>query len=83
MENSRIRKEAAILFNDQQLEWGRFDGWIYDPQDPSSKLNAEFRAYFFILSDLELTLSPTDYKEEVEGSDVIGSFENDQGVDEI
>ena len=56
METSKIRKEAAILFNDQQLEWGRFDGWIYDPQDPSSKLNAEFRAYFFILSDLELTL---------------------------
>ena len=83
METSKIRKEAAILFNDQQLEWGRFDGWIYDPQDPSSKLNAEFRAYFFILSDLELTLSPTDYKEEVEGSDVIGSLENDQGLDEL
>ena len=83
METSKIRKEAAILFNDQQLEWGRFDGWIYDPQDPSSKLNAEFRAYFFILSDLELTLSPTDYKEEVDGSDVIGSLESDQGLDEI
>ena len=83
METSKIRKEAAILFNDQQLEWGRFDGWIYDPQDPSSKLNAEFRAYFFILSDLELTLSPTDYKEEVDGSDVIFALENDQGLDEL
>ena len=82
MENSRIRKEAAILFNDQKFEWGKFDGWIYDPQDPSSKLNAEFRAYFFILSDLELTLSPTDYKEEVEGGNVIGAPENDRDLDE-
>ena len=68
MDKINIRKEAPRLFNDQQLDFGKFDGLIYDPKDPSSKINAEFRSYFFIMSDLDLTLSPTNYEEKVEGS---------------